>query len=297
MPTIEKIRNPRSKIGVSVRTMDRSEISAETIPALLAEKDIDVFWMDGSREKEGQAFAANRYRNMPGLCEVHRSVTNGVIGSFIYGVKTLIENGYEYLCFMDGDVFLEPNWLEKTMELYDRGHKEGLNVGFVSPRCFEDRILVPRDGYAVMGNLGAGMTMMARDVFLKLTEDESKCVLDNPSVKMSDIKRHFMEATGVEYPVNWRMKKDLLEKEVPKGAYIDWQQSCDWWWEVVLLKYGMVALAPTPSMAFNIDEEGRKDLPMKTETKADPLFNWESFCERLQLINNGPKEAKASLVA
>ncbi|HEU0117484.1 MAG TPA: hypothetical protein VFR09_02520 [Alphaproteobacteria bacterium] len=263
------------------RSMDRVELSRKTLPSLFNEKDIDVYWLDGSRTEEGKAFAATELQDYPGLCEVHTGINYGSMRSYLYGVRILIERGYEYLGFHENDVELLPGWFQTTFNLFQRGTQDGLNVGTVSPRCIADRVLVPRDGYSVMGNVGAGMVMMHKDVFLKLANDESRAALDNPQFKMSDIRQAFLDLTGTIYPVNWRMKRDLEGGEFAPGTALDWMYSNDWWWEVILLKFGMVALAPTPSMAHNIDEEGLNELVVKQSTSADANFDWANFTGRL----------------
>jgi len=278
---IQKIREKKSRIGFMVRTRDRTELTQQTLPPLLTVNGIDVYWIDGSVEAEGLALANTAYRALPGLCEVHTGISIGLIRSFIYGIKQLIENEYEFIGLIDGDVLLQPGWFEAMCALYERGKKDGLHVGAVSARAIDDRILVPRDGYAVMANVGGGMVMLRREVFLEIMLDESDSILNNNSFLFSDMDKIFKEVTDLNYPMTQRMRQETERAKLPPGASLDWQLSTDWWWEVVMIKCGMVALATTPSLAANIDDVGAENIFVKEATVSDPRFDWQSFTKRL----------------
>ncbi|HEU0118679.1 MAG TPA: hypothetical protein VFR09_08620, partial [Alphaproteobacteria bacterium] len=84
-----------------------------------------------------------------------------------------------------------------------------------------------------------------------------------------------------DYPITQRIRKTLAGKEIKPGILYEWNVSNDWWFEAVLIKHGMVALAPTPSMARNVDEVGMHDAPMMHATMLDPSFDWRGFVARL----------------
>ena len=288
MVEIHKVREKRGSIGFLLRTRDRCDLTPLTLPPLLSEESIDVYWVDGSESEEGRARALNGYRDYPGLCEVHSGVNFGQMGSWIYGIRRLLQQGYEYLGFVEDDVLLYPGWLRAALGLYALGQKDGLNVGSVSARCIADRVMVPRTGYAVMGNIGCGMSIMKQEVFLKLLYDESESVLKNPMFQFSQIYEAFKELAGVDYPFSKRILKDLEGKEIEPGIVYEWNMSNDWWWEVILLRQGMVALAATPSFARNIDKDGALDDVMTAPTVSDPSFDWPSFIGRLQHLYENP---------
>ena len=285
MGQIHKIRAQRSRFGFIIRTKDRCDISRQTIQAAAAEKAIDLYWLDGSSSDEGQLLAETFAREGEGLCEVHTGINFGHAGSFAYGVQLLLEKNYPYLGFLDGDVLAEPGWFDAMFSLYERGRKDGLDPGMVSSRSIQDRVLVPRDGYAVVTGVGAGFTMITREVCLILLKDESDCFFKAPTFLLSQIWQVFKEITGVDYPLRNKIRKSAIE-ELKKANFdpnflLDWHMSTDWWWEVILLKRGMVSLATTPSLARNIDEDGAEDAIIGNATKSDPTFNWQDFVKRL----------------
>ena len=284
MVEVYKVRKKRSRFGFMVRTRDWPELTLRTLPALAGEAAIDLYWIDGSANEEGMKLAREACRDLPGLCEVHAGVNYGQVRSYIYGIKQLLEEHYEYVGSIDGDVLTEPGWFQGMCNLYEAGARDGLNVGSVSARCVADRVLTQRDGYAVMANIGNGMMMMKKDVFLNVLYDPSNCVLNNIAFRYSSLCKQFREIASVNYPMLQRVREDILRIKDQPDTSIEWFMSNDWWVEVILLRQGMVALAATPSLARNIDEAGAKEVVFSNGAQEDPTFDWGAFVNRLNTL-------------
>ena len=103
-------------------------------------------------------------------------------------------------------------------------------------RSDADRVLLPRNGYAIMANVGAGMVLFKRAA--------AEAVLDHPrSPRFRDyvfLPRHLMD---LPCPT---------PHEAP-DANAHWQLTADWSFESSMMAHGMVALACTPSMARTVD--------------------------------------------
>ena len=89
--------------------------------------------------------------------ERHGHVTGGPDVAILYCLSLMLERGYDYVGLIEND--LEPGWLDRIFQLFATPR---LNVGSVSARSDADRVLLPRNGYAIMANVGAGMVLFKR---------------------------------------------------------------------------------------------------------------------------------------
>ena len=122
------------------------------------------------------------------------------------------------------------------MELFQRGKQDGFNVGAVSARCYEDRILFQRDGYAVTHNLGAGMIMFTREA--------AELVLANyRTVWTTENRTLFAQLSGIDIGSYWafRGNQNFLV--------------ADWNFDRVLAAHGLASLALTPNRATMLDQD------------------------------------------
>jgi hypothetical protein len=121
-------------------------------------------------------------------------------------------------------------------QLFDYSRTEGLPVGAVSARSFEDRILVQRDGYAVMHNVGAGHVIFTREA--------AKIILAN-------------YRTGW-WPENRATFAQLSGLDIGKWAAFHHNEqmiTADWSFDTILAAHGLATVALTPSKATMIGQE------------------------------------------
>ena len=109
-----------------------------------------------------------------------------------------------------------------------QGEADGLAVGAASARCYVDRVLFQREGYAVVHNIGAGMIV--------LTRQAAQIVLDTFRTGWtSDNRRIFSQLSGIDIGSYWAFRNN--------EHYL----TADWSWEAALAAQGLAALALTPS--------------------------------------------------
>lgn len=228
-----------NRAAVAFLTKDKTELTKLTFVALTADvPDFDLLWIDGSAEQEGKVFAEHACFE-DGRAVFHSGVRGGADAAIVYALTAMLNyehtgpggsqvGGYEYVGLCENDVLLPPNWFEDTMRLFEQGRQEGLNVGAVSPRCYEDRILIQRDGYAIMHNLGAGIVIFSREA--------ARIILDNYRTTWSTDNRNiFCQLSGIDIGPTWAFR-----------ATPQWL-TADWGFDAVLAKHGLASLALTPS--------------------------------------------------
>lgn len=216
-----------NKVAIAFSTRDRVELTKQSIGPLLQPGKFDLFWMDGSDTEKGKACPTGC-----GLAdfEWHANIRGGADAAIVYGLTTLLDhpNNYDFVGLAENDVLLAPDWFAPTMALFQRGEDDGLEVGAVSARCYQDRILVQRDGYAVCHNLGAGHVIFTREAArLVLSHFRTGWTTDNRLL--------FAQLSGLDIGRWW--------------AFRDGEHAItsDWIWDAVLAANGLASLALTPS--------------------------------------------------
>lgn len=219
-----------NKVAIAFSTKDRVELSEKTIiPLLLG--DYDLQWVDGSITVEGQNYPT-QYK----FSDFYKNVKGGADAAIVFALTKMLDKGYEFVGLCENDVLLDPDWFEPTMALVGKGERDGLKVGAVSARAYEDRILIQRDGYAVMHNLGAGHVIFTRAA--------AELILQNYRTGHTwENRRVFAQLSGLD-PAMWCM---FLRE--PHATTVDWQ------FDRILAQHGFASLALTPAKATMIGQE------------------------------------------
>jgi hypothetical protein len=227
------------KLALALLTKDHPELTKRSIEPLLQPNKFDLFWIDGSGVgSEGLAFA--RESNLT-ECEVHADIQGGPDAAIVYALTVMLDHygergQYSHIGIIEQDVLLHSDWLGPTLALFERGTDEGLHVGAVSARSYEDRILIQRDGYGVMHNLGSGMII--------LTREAARILLDNYRTAWStDNRLIFAQLSGIDIGKFWAFRGS----EQPLTA--------DWNFDAILARHGLASLALTPSLATMLDQD------------------------------------------
>ena len=214
-----------NKVAIAFSTCDRVELSRQSIKPLCQPDKFDLHWIDGSKTDEGMALPYE-YKNG----EIHTGVRGGSGAAIVYALTEMLNStvGYEYVGLVENDVVLQPGWFDDTFSLFERGKADGLEVGAVSARCYEDRVLIQRDGYAVMHNTGAGMVIFSRA--------SAQMVLDQYRVQWTtDNRSVFAQLAGVDIGRYWAFRG---------GQHF---LVADWRWDALLASKGLASAALTPS--------------------------------------------------
>ena len=219
------------KVGIAFSSKDRVELSERTIRPLLSDK-FDLYWMDGSATRAGVKFF-RAYEKVP--FERREELTGGSCRYIVYALTKLLALGYDCIGLVENDCLLDDDWFEPTMALFETGEREGFNVGAVSARCYEDRILIQRDGYAVMHNLGAGMIIFQREAArLILQQYRTGMTVEN--------RKLFSLLSGIDIASYWAFR----------GS--DHMLVADWQYDRMLAQRGMCSLALTPAKATQLED-------------------------------------------
>lgn len=240
-----------NKVAIAFSTKDRVELSKRSFARLVGLDAVhshtvkplpyDIFWVDGSSSEEGQQLPLEMAPHFPNAdvspFHIRGNVRGGADAAIVYSLTTMLNHPaqYTHVGLVENDVLLHKDWFGPTMALFERGEADGLNVGAVSARAYEDRILIQRDGYAVMHNIGAGMVIFTREA--------ANAVLDNFRTGWwTDNRRTFMQVSGLDIG-RW-------------GAFRTNEQyvTADWHFDTVLAELGMASLALTPCMVQMIGQ-------------------------------------------
>lgn len=222
-----------NKIAIAYLTKDRTELTRQTIQSLLQPDKFDLWWIDGSATPEGRELS---FQYDTSIETTRFDVRGGPDAAVAYALSTLLDyrapnidgNQYTHVGLVENDVLLHPDWFAPTMQLFARGHNEGLSVGAVSARAYEDRILFQRDGYAVMHNLGWGMQIMTREAAeLALSHFRTCWSIENRNV--------FAHLAGHDLGRYWAFRAS------ENALCADWNN------DRVLAAHGFASLALTPS--------------------------------------------------
>jgi hypothetical protein len=264
-----------TNVAIGFSTKDRLELTRKSVKPLLQPNKFDLFIYDGSKTKEAQEFA---------LSHKDAAVTLNVVGgsgaAIVYALTDMLKRDYQYLGLVENDTLLPKGWFEPTMALFKQGKADGLAVGAVSPRCYEDRILIQRDGYAVMHNLGAGAIIFSREA-ARLTLDyyRTQWTVEN--------RMTFAQLSCIDIGRYWAFK----------GS--EHWLCADWRWDAVLAAHGYASLALTPShvemigQVPSLEEQGLKIASKPVdEFRGEEVFKF--YRDRLTQVQEGVREVKAS---
>lgn len=265
------------KTAISLLTCDKIELVEQSIKPLL----------DGARQNhyhlfvcDGSTTEANETKILElayPTASVRANICGGAGAAIVYALTMMLdrEENYDHVGLVESDVLLGDGWLD-CLGLFDRGSQDGLAVGAVSARAYEDRVLFQRDGYAVMHNIGAGMIIFTREA--------ARLVLDNFRTAWStDNRRVFTQLCGVDIGAFWAFK--LGEHNL----------TADWHWETALASHGLAALALTPSPVEMIGQNPslvEQGLALVSEPVAarcdDAAFSW--FATETAMVRDGARQ-------
>jgi len=215
------------KLAIGFSTKDQVGLTRHTLLRVLRHDDFDLLWADGSRTSEGQSFFT---RNAVGRTIAYPEVYGGADAAIAFKLSTALASSanYTHIGLLENDVLLDEDWYEPTIELFEKGKQDGLAVGAVSARSYVDRVLVQRDGYAVMHNVGAGMAIFTREA--------AEIVLRSFRTAWWPANRLiFAQLSGI----------DLATYAAFRGN--DQWVTTDWGWEAQLASHGLATLALTPA--------------------------------------------------
>lgn len=259
------------RVAIAYLTKDRCDLTRQTYPALAAATDADVHWYDGSRTAEGRGLPTELGHKGPLMCDV----IGGPDAAIVQALSNLLNDpaSYTHIGILENDVLLADDWFDRVMRLFAAGFKDGLEAGAVSARAYEDRVLIQRDGYAVMHNLGAGMIIFTRHA-ARITLDEYR------TGYWPNNREIFEKLSGV----------DIGRFAAFRGA--DHYITADWHFDTALAAHGYASLACTPALCTMVgqepplDEQGLALVTGEVAERRDEAA-FATFKRRMQMVRAG----------
>src|SRR5215472_14381174 len=258
-----------SKVCISYSSKNRLELTKRTIVPLLPQKGWDLWWYDASTDADASEFFNERCNETARAQRLHGGSCRYIVAALTQ-MLNWEEPRYDYVGLCENDVLLDDDWFNPVMWLFEQGYHDQLKIGAVSARTYEDRILIQRDGYAVMHNLGAGMIIFTR---------EAACLVLNQyrTGYSGENRKLFSMLSGIDIGRYWAFKG------------LDHMLVADWSYDRMLGQSGMASLALVPAKARQLEQIEKQGLKLATEP-VDSLRNdgaFETFCQRTHKIRDG----------
>jgi hypothetical protein len=253
-----------NRVAIAFSTCDRVELTKQSIQPLL-QLGFDLHWVDGSKTEAGLNFVQNH-----DIMFKYTGVRGGSGAAIVFALTAMLKHDYTHIGLVENDVVLKGDWFDQTMSLFEQGNQDGLTVGAVSARCYEERILIQRPDYAICHNLGAGMIIFTREA--------AQLVLNEYRVQFTTENRQiFSQLTGYDIARDWAFggQEHFLV--------------ADWRWDALLASHGMASLALIPSPVEMIGQNpplAEQNLTLATdqttELAGDDMF--DRYRSNLQAI-------------
>jgi len=234
---------PESRVGFALSTRDRFVYTMRTIKSLDAEGGCDLIWNDGSECTEvpelSRYFAFRNAR----LVEVNYGVKGGADAAIRFGLRRLLELGYDFIGLIENDLLLAPGWLGAMRAAFDAAAEDGIKVGAVSALGYQSRVLEYRKNYSVDWARGAALVLFTREAAQLLLENYSRLEMTS-----QQIRGFYAEHFGVALHVpEWAVG----------GRWMDGPMTLDWGYAPLLCANGYACVGTIPSLARDLEFDVR----------------------------------------
>ena len=234
---------PESKLGFALSTRDRFVYTTRTIKSLDAEGGFDLIWNDGSERNEvpelSRYFAFRNAR----LVEVNYSVKGGADAAIRFGLRRLLDLGFDFIGLVENDLLLSPGWLGAMCAAFVAAAEEGITVGAVSALGYQSRVLEYRKNYSIDWARGAALVLFSREAAQLLLESYSRLEMTS-----QQIRGFYAEHFGVALHVpEWAVG----------GRWMDGPMTLDWGYAPLLYANGYACVGTIPSLARDLEFDVR----------------------------------------
>jgi hypothetical protein len=266
-----------TRVAMALLTRDRVEKTRRSLdPLWNNDSPFDLFWIDGSSTEEGIEYAQTGNENI----DIRVGIYGGADAAIVYALTQMLAKdgqyiggkAYTHVGLCENDVLLDSNWYYPTIDLFDRGQADGMEVGAVSARCYEDRIFFQRPGYAICHNLGAGHTILTREAAtIILNHYRTGWTAENRAI--------FAQLSGIDIGSYWAFR----------GS--NHHLTADWSWNAILAAHGLASLALTPSKASMMEDIAAQGLTLAicpVNTRRDDQA-YQQFFAHLRQVRTGAR--------
>lgn len=238
--TVCRRPQPSDRVGFALSSRNRPGLTRQTLEAMDADGGFDIIWNDGSAEAEALALPKNfRFRNAR-LVEVNYGVGGGPDAAICFGLKRLLERGYDYVGLMENDIALQPGWFGRLMNLFELAGDDGIVCGAATVRSYGGRVIEHRSGYSINWGTGAGMVLFARPAAEVILRQYAKLQMSTESIR-SFYARLFRLDLRMRAQDN---QGRLVEHEV--------RLTLDWGYTPMLYMHGYTSVGSVPNLARDL---------------------------------------------
>lgn len=259
--------NVRKRIAVAYSSKERVELTTKTIPILLRDQRIDLFWFDGSTSVTAKNLPSSVNYLGSSLLEVHENVIGGPDKAIVYALSYLQNKNYDWIILIENDILLEEDWLSVMMQSTANAELNGYTVGAATCRVYKERILRVHKDHCLMWNSGAGMIAFkswAVDIILQNYRTTSAC----------EIRNIFRNKTGVDIKNYWNFLSD------------DQPLSCDWLFDALLYENNAIVCAPLRSYCIDLDEKYLAELDIASVKNPTDLPTDRINNDAIEVLNS-----------
>lgn len=235
---------PGSRIGFSLSSRDRFVFTLRTLKAMDTEGGFDVIWNDGSERTEVPDLSRYFTLKHARLVETNYGIKGGPDAAIRFGLRRLLDLGYDYIGLLENDILLEPGWFKTLRSLFDVAAEENVTVGAASVLGYQSRVLEYRHRYSIDWARGAAMVLFSRPA--------AQLILDHySSLKMTscEIRGFYAGRFGVALHVpEWAVG----------SRWMDGPMTMDWSYAPLLYRHGYACVGSVPSRARDLEFDVQK---------------------------------------
>jgi hypothetical protein len=229
-----------SRIGFAFSTKDRVHFTLPTLVSIDSEGGFDLVWVDGSDTPEGKALPYNCKLRNASLVEIHSDIKGGPDRAICFGLRRLLDLGYDYCGLIENDMVFEDGWFGKLLGLFELAASDGVVCGAATVRSYQSRVIEYRKGYFLCWNIGAGMVLFSRPAAQLILAHYDRLKL---WMKARTLYKFYGEIFGMELRGLW----DLWY-----GAP-DHLLSMDWGYSPLLYQHGFASVGSIPSLVQDLE--------------------------------------------
>jgi hypothetical protein len=228
-----------SRVGFALSTRDRFVFTMRTLKSLDAEGGFDLIWNDGSEQNEvpelSRYFAFRNTR----LVEVNYKVHGGADAAICFGLRRLLELGYDFVGLVENDMVLHAGWYAATRKAFDAASADGIAAGAVSALGYRSRVLEYRKNYSIDWARGAALVLFTRTAAQLLLDNYSALQMTSPQMRGFYAERFGVALHVPEWAVGSR--------------WMDGPMTLDWSYAPFLYSHGYASIGAIPSFASDLE--------------------------------------------